>query len=262
MNRVARCSINWIWLANKSSLSAPKGSLQGHGPHPPHLHSMVFCNGWNSYFSNVNFPLRRCHLKMSLGEDSEGRGDISGITSCSARRCLSDLVHDMPPCFSVSCSRCFQTPVCLTACLSPPYLFPSFSFCLLLSCTACSWQQRGRVYFLHFKACCQMWPLPPYPFFAHTANREHFLLLLDVVLKKKSLSFTPSVWATPKLHISNQKWRFWRLKRALWNAASTNTQTTQPHLTPQPSKTPNISFFKPWRGAEKRYLWKQTALTV
>lgn len=145
---------------------------------------------------------------MSLGEDSEGRGDISGITSCSARRCLSDLVHDMPPCFSVSCSRCFQTPVCLTACLSPPYLFPSFSFCLLLSCTACSWQQRGRVYFLHFKACCQMWPLPPYPFFAHTANREHFLLLLDVVLKKKKpflhpirLSYTKTPYFQPEVAV-------------------------------------------------------------
>lgn len=155
MNRVAWCSINWIWLANKTLLSVLKGITPGSGASSSTPWFHVFCNahiGWNSYFSNVNFPLQCCHLKMSLREDSEGREDISGIISCSVRRCLSDLVHDMPPCFSVSCSRSFQTPVCLNVwlpvCASRPYLFPSFSFCLLLYCTLTtrSWQQK--------RVCC------------------------------------------------------------------------------------------------------------
>lgn len=37
-------------------------------------------------------------------EAEREREDISCIISCSSTRCLSDLVHDMPPCFSVSSS--------------------------------------------------------------------------------------------------------------------------------------------------------------
>ena len=76
-----------------------------------------------------------------LGErEAEGeREDISCIISCSSTRCLSDLVHDMPPCFSVSSSLALlylipslHPPVSLTdahfICLpvfpSQLYLFP------------------------------------------------------------------------------------------------------------------------------------------
>lgn len=34
------------------------------------------------------------------------------------------------------------------------------------------------------------------------------------------------VWRKLRLHFSNQKCWFWRLKHALWNTTSTNTQTT------------------------------------
>lgn len=54
-------------------------------------------------------------------ESTEGRerDDISCIISCSAKRCLSDLVHDMPPCFSVSSSLVL---IYIYDSVSPPFL--------------------------------------------------------------------------------------------------------------------------------------------
>lgn len=94
-------------------------------------------------------------------EAEREREDISCIISCSSTRCLSDLVHDMPPCFSVSSSLALlylipslHPPVSLTdahfICLpvfpSQLYLFPCM-FIRIFSHrapTACSWQQRRR----------------------------------------------------------------------------------------------------------------------
>ena len=82
------------------------------------------------------------------------REDISCIISCSAKRCLSDLVHDMPPCFSVSSSLALLymflslcLPVFLTDALfiglpvfpSLFYMFPSIFFSKHIP-AACSWQ--------------------------------------------------------------------------------------------------------------------------
>lgn len=72
-----------------------------------------------------------------LGEHRERvreREDISCIISCSAKRCLSDLVHDMPPRFSVYSFLALlyvNLSLCLSVCLSCWSTF-YLSVCVLL----------------------------------------------------------------------------------------------------------------------------------
>ena len=128
------------------------------------------------------------------------REDISCIISCSSKRCLSDLVHDMPPCFSVSSFRLsvclsFSLILFLSVCLSF-YLFPTI-FIPLLSYhppTACSWQQRGHTAgpggYIRSPFSPGDTPdaaSPSTPIFDHTVKRECFLLLLDCAFKKPFL---------------------------------------------------------------------------
>lgn len=91
--------------------------------------------------------------RTGLGECRE---DISCIISCSSKRCRSDLVDDMPSCFSVSyCLALLYTILSLTDALficlrvspSQLYLFSSM-FISLFSYhipTVSTWQQRGHI---------------------------------------------------------------------------------------------------------------------
>lgn len=75
-----------------------------------------------------------------LGECREGeREDISCIISCSSKRCLSDLVHDMPPCFSVSSSLALLYMI-------PSLCLPVFPHRCSLYLSACSLPVSLHVY--------------------------------------------------------------------------------------------------------------------
>lgn len=146
-------------------------------------------------------------------EAEREREDISCIISCSSTRCLSDLVHDMPPCFSVSSSLALlylipslHPPVSLTdahfICLpvfpSQLYLFPRM-FIRLFSppCTHGLQLAAEEAHSEPGRACLHAPPRPPShpgetpdsaspstPIFDHTVKRECFLLLLDGAFKK------------------------------------------------------------------------------
>lgn len=159
-NRVAQGLINWIWLANKTLPSAPEGTFRGQGPSPwSRQTASIPCfpqntNGWNSYFSNVNFPLQRCHLQHRPRRVQRGRErgyilyhflffQAMSFWPCSwyASMLLSILltgafIHD-----SVSLSACLSSPMLsLSVCLLSTCFAPCLSLFSYHTPTACSWQ--------------------------------------------------------------------------------------------------------------------------
>lgn len=126
--------INWIWLANKKQRTAPEGSsrgrpgVEGRPSDPDSLNSVFLAkHKWLKFILNqCQVPSAALSLRAQVSESTETeREDISCIISCSAKRCLSDLVHDTPPCFSVSSSLALFYGFCLSVCLCVCSLYPS-----------------------------------------------------------------------------------------------------------------------------------------
>lgn len=221
-NRVAQCLINWIWLANKTLPCAPEGSLRGQGPGPwSRQTASIPCflqntNGWNSYFSNVNFPLQSCHLQHMAQRVQRERArerktgyilyhflfcQAMSFWPCSwyASVLLSILsLALLYAIVSLSHWCCFFFFLNLSASL---YLSPSIFISLFSSHTPMAALQLAA----GMGASCGLsWVsllLPPFApgdspeaaspstsIFDHTVKRECFLLLLDHTFKKPSPS--------------------------------------------------------------------------
>lgn len=156
--------INWIWLANKKQRTAPEGSsrgrpgVEGRPSDPDSLNSVFLAkHKWLKFILNqCQVPSAALSLRAQVSESTETeREDISCIISCSAKRCLSDLVHDTPPCFSVSSSLALFYGVlslCVSVCLLSLSVFLSFPPGLTTFPpsssqvpAAYSWQPRGHI---------------------------------------------------------------------------------------------------------------------
>lgn len=205
-----QCLINWIWLANKTPPSVPEGAFGGQGPSPRSRQTaLIPCfpqntNGWNLYFSYVNFPLQRCHLQDRPQRAQREREDVSCIISCSSKLCRSDLVGDTPSWFSVPVPGAFiHDSVSLSVSPSYFYLFHAMFIALFSYHIAMvsSWQQggtggtlwpeRGLFATPSLQAKCQM---PPLHSFLTTWSRGSVFCCSWTALSK-SLSFTLSVCA-------------------------------------------------------------------
>lgn len=193
-----------MWLANKTQC-VPEGAFGGQGPSPRSRQTtLILCflqntTRWNLYFSNVNFPLRHCHLWDRPQRVQREREDISCIISFSCKRCHCDLVHDMPswchfPSLVLSYMILSHTDALFyqSACLFLSAL-PGFPllYLLLYNC--------GQLLAGETAHCGLSWPylLPLhsgrnarcrlYTHFDHMVKRECFLLLLDGTFKKPFL---------------------------------------------------------------------------
>lgn len=243
----------------------------------------------------VKFKLQQCQLPsaaLSLtaqslesteSERERKREDISCIISCSAKRCLSDLVHDMPPCFSVSSSLALlyailSLPVFLTIFLLPLPLdtacFPLSLFRYPSNTKTYPWPaagsrggavraKAGKFAPYSFQASRQTLPFPLHPFLT-TCSRGSVFCCSWIALSK-SLSFALSVCAT---RLTKTQTSFFQpevlvlaSRTALCNTTHpktrTHTRTHTNHISPPLTKTPNISFLKQGRGG-KRWGKKQS----
>lgn len=238
----------------------------------------------------VKFILQQCQLPSAVlsltahgSESAEGeRQDISCIISSSAKRCLSDLVHDMPPCFSVSSPWRFYTQLCLyltdavffffflnlSASL---YLSPSIFISLFSSHTSMaalqlaagmgarcglSWVSlllpllrsrrlaRGCLsLYIHF------WPHGQEGVFS-VALGPHF---------QKAFSRSVSVCAARQTKTRTPFFQPEVLVLASWTAFCTLPPSTHTHHSPVPSLKHQIfHFWKQGRGGDTVHLWKQT----